>query len=116
MDDTNLEHRIRDFVSDKADLQDLTLEIDLLTGKYGLYGDDVWDLMQKFSDEFQVELKDFRWYHHSGPEGCNPLWIFFKPWWTKKTHVPTTLNDLIQSARSGKWTVQYPDNEREPES
>jgi hypothetical protein len=78
-----------------------------------IYGDDVWELVEDFGKQFHVEMRDFRWYHHSGPEGCNPLWLFYRPWWARKTHVPIRLADLIESARSGVWCIRYPEDERE---
>lgn len=54
-------------------------------------------------------MRTFRWYHHSGPEGCNPFWILFPPWWAKKVHVPIRLSDLVESARRGARAVRYPE-------
>ena len=78
-----------------------------------IYGDDVWELLEKFAKQYSVDMSSFRWYHHSGPEGCNPLWLLFKPWWARKTHVPIRFADLVQSARQGVWCVRYPEDERE---
>jgi hypothetical protein len=73
----------------------------------------VWDLVEKFSKRFSVKMDGFRWYHHSGEEGCNPLWLLFRPLWMRKTRIPIRLTDLVESARRGEWCVQYPPNEAE---
>jgi hypothetical protein len=80
----------------------------------GIYGDDVWELVDEFAKRFSVRMDGFRWYHHSGEEGCNPLWLLVKPWWARKTHVSIRLSDLVASARTGEWCVQYPPSEAEP--
>lgn len=109
-----LEDRIRLFVSEAVgiDASRITAQTDVVNDLRN-YGDDVWNLVDDFAKEFHVDVSSFRWYHHSGPEGCNPLWLIFKPWWARKTHVPIRLSDLVESAKQQKWTVTYPENERE---
>src|ERR1044071_5098992 len=111
----DLEQRIRAFVHEQT-----VLPLDMAPGTdvvddARMYGDDVWELVEEFARRFNVRLDGFRWYHHSGPEGCNPLWLLFRPWWARKTHVPIRLSDLVESARCGQWSVQYPPGEGEAE-
>jgi hypothetical protein len=80
-----------------------------------IYGDDVDELIDGFRKTFRVSLENYRWYHHTGPDGCNPLWLISRPWWARKKYVPIGLLDLVESARCGKWTVQYPESQREPD-
>jgi hypothetical protein len=82
-------------------------------GESSIYGDDVWLFVLNFSERFKVNVDGFRWYHHTGPDGCNPLWLFYRPWWARKTYVPIRLADLLESARRGRWSIEYPENERE---
>lgn len=91
---------------------DMRMDADVVNDS-GAYGDDVWELVEEFGKVFDVQMDGFRWYHHSGPEGCNPFWLIFRPWWERKTHVPIRLSDLIESARRGEWCVQYPPEEEE---
>jgi hypothetical protein len=116
MTDDELELRIRSFVAheigvDVAQIARISPTADLVDA-LSIYGDQVFDLVENFGEEFEVDVSDFRWYHHSGPEGCNPLWILFKPWWHRKTHVSLRLADFIESARQKRWTIAYPENER----
>lgn len=79
MDD--LEQRVRAFVHEQVPW----LPLDMAPGTdvvddAGIYGDDVWELVEEFAERFGVRMDGFRWYHHSGEEGCNPLWLLFRPW------------------------------------
>ena len=113
MDD--LEQRVRAFVHEQVPWLPLDMAPDTdVVDDARIYGDDVWELVHKFAKQFGVRMDGFRWYHHSGPEGCNPLDLLFKPWWARKTHVPIRLSDLVASVRTGEWCVQYPPSEAEP--
>jgi hypothetical protein len=110
-----LEQRIRTFVHEQTGLpHDMAPGTDVVDDAR-IYGDDVWELVEEFARRFNVRMDGFRWHHHSGPEGCNPLWLVFKPWWAHKTHVPIRLSDLVESARRGVWVVRYPPSEAEVE-
>jgi hypothetical protein len=114
MPDAELPERIRSFVAREvgvpaARIGPATDVVDDLR----IYGDDVWELVERFGAEFHVDVSAFRWYHHTGPEGCNPLWLLFKPWWARKTRVPIRLSDLVESAKAQRWTIAYPEEERQ---
>ena len=114
MDD--LEQRVRAFVHEQVPWLPLNMAPGTdVVDDAGIYGDDVWQLVDDFATRFAVRMDGFRWYHHSGEEGCNPLWLLVKPWWARKTHVPIRLSDLVASARGGEWCVPYPPSEAEPE-
>ena len=78
-----------------------------------LDGDDVVELVEQVATTFGVDMASYRWYHHHGPEGCNPLWLIVRPWWMRKTHIPIRVADLIEAARTGVWPLAYPESERE---
>ena len=108
-----LETRVREFLCNMTQLpRSLPRHTDLV-GDAGICGDDIPELLEEFGEEFGVAFEDYRWYHHIEPRGYDPLWIIFRPWWTRKTHVPIRLIDLFESARCGTWTINYPDGERE---
>lgn len=109
MESDELELRVRAFVAEQLPWlpPDFAEETDVIeVGQ--IYGDDVWDLVEEFGKRFEVDMTGFRWEHHSGPEGCNPLWLISRPWWSRVTYVPIRLVDLIESARRGKWFIRYP--------
>ncbi len=108
----DLEDRIRALVAERTGVSPETIQLDTdVVDDLRIYGDDVWELVETFAEEFSVEMGGFRWCHHSGPEGCNPLWLLFPPWWARKKHVPIRLGDLVESARRGVWAVQYPEDQ-----
>lgn len=110
----DLERQVWDFVHEEVPWLDMDLGgSDDIIGRSSIYGEDVWELVLNFSKRFDVNVNGFRWYHHTGPDGCNPLWLFYRPWWARKTYVPIRLLDLIESARRGQWSIEYPENERE---
>ncbi|MDR2678586.1 MAG: DUF1493 family protein [Zoogloeaceae bacterium] len=75
----------------------------------GVDGDDAEDLIDAFSERFDVDVSEF-WpvYHrYFGPEGCNPFWILYvlimalfgrKP----DKLLPLTIEDLINAAQTKK--------------
>ena len=78
-----------------------------------LDGDDVVEIVERVSTTFNVDVANYRWYHHHGPEGCNPLWLIVRPWWMRKTHIPIRMADLIEAANTKVWPITYPESERE---
>lgn len=74
----------------------------------GMDGDDAVEFLQAYKREFGVDLTAFRFYHHFGPEGCNPFWLVVRPWWARVAHLPLTVGDLEDAARAGSWRYEYP--------
>jgi hypothetical protein len=93
-----------------------------LLGDLGIDGDDGVDLLQHFEQKFGVDMTACRLNHHFGPEGV----VFWAPlYWlllayralvekgstpeSRARLPPIRVQDLINSAKSGKWAVQYED-------
>jgi hypothetical protein len=83
-----------------------------LFGDLGVAGDDGADLMKSFSREFGVDIDAFESGLHFGGEGFSPIafvhWIrdLLTPG-TPEEHagfVPITVGDLVQAARTRRWT------------
>lgn len=107
-------HQIRLLVAEKTGAPlERVREDTRLHENLKLYGDDIADLILSYRDHFGVDISNYRWYHHTGPEGCNPLWVFYRPWWSKKTHIPIRVADLVDGAYTGTWPIVYPEDERE---
>ena len=101
-----LERSVRDCVHGETELPfDLDADADITRT---VVGDDLDDLLKAFSARFGVDMAAYRWYHHTGPEGCSPLWLLFTPWWARKAHLPVRVRDLVQSARERRWVIKYP--------
>jgi hypothetical protein len=99
---------IRRFVALQAGVpvEKVTLET-RLNEDLGVDGDDMDEIVEAFGREFRVDVSGYRWEHHADPEGCNPLWIVFRPWWTRVERIPIHLRDLVASAEGGVWAVKY---------
>ncbi|MDG3007885.1 DUF1493 family protein [Paludisphaera mucosa] len=112
MEPDDLERRVRRLVAEQLPwLPRGTPEQADLVVAARIYGDDVWEFVEDFSKQFEVDMTGFRWEHHSGPEGCNLLWLLDPPWWSRVPHVPIRLADLVDSARRRTWCIRYPGQE-----
>jgi acyl carrier protein len=85
----------------RADVRpDSDLERDL-----GITGDDAGDLMTAYAREFSVDLADFEFLRHFGPEGCLPGFGLY--WRVRHGYaigeVPVTPQFLVDAARQGRW-------------
>ena len=86
-------------------------EVQLLTRlgeDLGLDGDDFDFVPIQLAQRYGVDMSGYRWYHHCGQEGCNPLWFVLPPWWMKATKIPVRVADLVAAVESGQWSIEYP--------
>ncbi|WP_139920374.1 DUF1493 family protein [Hymenobacter sp. DG01] len=100
---------VRCFLSEEigANEAEITGSADLVND-LGVWGDDFFELMEKFSQKFQVNITSFRWYFHSGEEGFNTGGIIFRPPNERVEHIPVTLEMLAEAAEKQRWIVEYP--------
>jgi Protein of unknown function (DUF1493) len=74
-------------------------------------GDDFIELMERYSQEFSVNLQDYRWYfHHAEEVTFNPGALLFKPPYRLVNHIPVTPKVLLEAAETGHWTIRYPEH------
>lgn len=69
-------------------------------------GDDAAELMAAFACRFQVDMSEFKFDFHFGPQAAvNPVlylwWCAFEP--DKPRFVPITSADLVEAATQKKW-------------
>lgn len=91
-----------------------------LFGDIGVDGDDGVELLMAFMERFKVDMASCQVRRHFGPEGFVP-WVFLY-WaliaWRSVTEkgstpesrarlVPIAIQDLIDSAKTGKWVISY---------
>ena len=78
----------------------------------GADGDDMFELMERYSERFDVDLSTYRWYFHHGEEGgwCSFGGLFFAPPYKRVQHMPITVAMLHQFAEQKRWGIQYPDH------
>jgi len=58
--------------------KDSTLKTEIETD-LGISGDDAWELMQKFSKKYSVDLTNFKFDRYFTPEGAHSSWILWIP-------------------------------------
>lgn len=114
---SNLEDRVIDFVAHHACARREQLTPDTtLFGDLGMDGQDGWEFMEDFGEEFDVDLSRFRADRHFGPEGLPvwaPLsWLFCLPFQLVRKPAspeeraglqPIRIRDLINAAEQKSW-------------
>ncbi|MBL7974181.1 MAG: DUF1493 family protein [Candidatus Kapabacteria bacterium] len=101
---------IIDFITQQTEsskvAKDSDIELDL-----GCTGDDFNDLIEKYAEQFNVDMSLYLWYFHHSEEGLMSVGnIFFKTPDQRVTHIPITPTMLLEFAQSGKWNVRYPEH------
>ena len=79
-----------------------------IAGELGITGDDFFELMDAFAKEFNVDMAEFLWYFHTREEGTNLGSTFFPSPDQRVERIPISLDNLVNMAQSGKWSVDYP--------
>ena len=101
------------FIVDKTDCSEdeVTSESDL-DNDLGCTGDDFHELIDEFAKTFGVDMNPYRWYFHTVDEGhSNSIGgFFFKAPSERVNHIAVTPAVLLESANSGKWTINYPEH------
>ena len=74
--------------------------------KLGIDGDEAAEFMEVFRDTFSVDMSEFEFDKHFGPEAAfNPIvyifWLLFDR--DKLKSIPITLRDLTEAAEKKKW-------------
>jgi len=84
----------------------LRLEEDL-----GITGDDYFDLVKDFADQFAVNTDSFLWYFHCKEEPLGNLgaWLFQPPD-RQVERISITLGHLHHFADAKRWDISYPDH------
>ena len=76
----------------------------------GMRGDDFHEMIEKFSKQISVDMKDYLWYFHCDEEGQSFGRIFFKPLYLRVKRIPVTPSMLTEFANNGKWGIIYPEH------
>ena len=75
----------------------------------GMDGDDGVEFMEAFSEEFDVDMSEFEFKRHFGPEtGISPfslvVYLYCRQFGKDFSGlVPITLRDLVSAAKAKKW-------------
>ena len=104
---------IKRFIVDKTGCEYDEVKVDAdIDHDLGCTGDDFHELINEYSDKFNVNMESYLWYFHTYDEGhSNSIGrVFFKTPYERVKHIAVTPNVLLESARTGKWTIEYPEH------
>ena len=74
-------------------------------------GDDISDFLEKYSLEFNVNMKNYLWYFHQHEETYGGIGaLLFKTPKDRVKHIEITPEILLESANKGYWNVNYPEH------
>ena len=77
----------------------------------GVTGDDAVELMSKFSEQFSVDLAEFEFDRHFGPESSGNLFALIRKILSDEPKFDEIrIEDLVVAARRGRWIYDRPDN------
>jgi hypothetical protein len=105
-----LKHSITDLINFLQDLSgndNIESDSDIFND-IGMVGDDFHEMIEKFSKQFSVDMKDYLWYFHSDEEGQNLSYGIFKAPYKRVQRIPHTSKMLTEFANKGKWEIIYP--------
>lgn len=113
-----LSRRVGEFIADELGLPDAELPPHTTLLSLGVDGDDAVDLLESFAEAFAVDLSQFEFTRHFGPEcSATPrsllrwlVWMMFrrhKLTWEEQIGLePVSLTDLVRAAERGRWTYE----------
>jgi len=98
--------KVRDFVVEHTGVDKNKLSEQTELHKLRMDGDDALELMEEFSNKFSVDMSEFEFNKHFGPEaGFNPIvYMYYLVFARDKLRLmPITLRDLTEAAQNKKW-------------
>ncbi|GHB59342.1 hypothetical protein GCM10008107_05610 [Psychrosphaera saromensis] len=78
---------------------------------FGVFGDDLFELVEVFAENYSVKVDDFLWYFHSPEEASSLFGIIFLPPNKRVARIPITPDMLVQYANQKCWGLEYPAHE-----
>ncbi|WP_299262767.1 DUF1493 family protein [uncultured Psychrosphaera sp.] len=78
---------------------------------FGVFGDDLFELIEVFSENYSVNVDDFLWYFHSPEEASSLFRMIFLPPNKRVSRIPITPDMLVQYANQKCWGLEYPAHE-----
>ncbi|MBA0884034.1 DUF1493 family protein [Flavobacterium undicola] len=101
---------ILEFVKDLTGTKKVTKNSDI-ENDLGCSGDDFDELIEKYSEHFNVDMSTYLWYFHTKEEGFGSIGgFFFKPPNSQVERIAVTPKMLFKFAEKGKWDIKYPEH------
>jgi len=115
MTDDDLYARVVEFVAKTLHVRGERIHAtSRLADDFGVDGDDAVEFMTKFSETFSVDMSEFQFSRHFGPEGAsNPIDLLVgivRSACGMRTHdfVDIRIRDLVSAARQRNWRLDRP--------
>ena len=116
---TDIDQSVMDFVAKFTGVKRKRLTPEsTLYGDLGIDGADGWELIEKFGQQFQVDLSGFRADGHFSPKGAPIyapfMWLWFvliSPFRKRRSAEdeaglrPIRISDLVLAAKEKRWTL-----------
>ena len=78
----------------------------------GITGSDFSIVMHKFEREFNVDMRNYRWYfHHTEDNALGLAGLFKNSPSFRVPYIPVTPHLLLDAVNQGKWPVDYPEHD-----
>ncbi len=105
---SNLEtiNRVTIFISKYAADGDRLSEETQLVSDLGIDGDDAFEFIEAFAEEFSIKSGDFDFHRYFSPEGFNPFSLIFSFFKTQPIQKPITIGMLAKVVDLGVWTTK----------
>jgi acyl carrier protein len=78
---------------------------------FGVFGDDLFELIDEFSEKYDVNIDNFLWYFHSPEEASSLFGIIFSPPNKRVSRIAITPDILVQYDNQKCWRLEYPAHE-----
>lgn len=103
--DNAIYKEVRALVAKYRSIKEDRLSEDTDIFKLGMDGDDAREFMEVFAKEFGVDMSEFEFSKHFGPEGFNPVSFLYCLLFARERlrRLPITLGDLTEAAKTKKW-------------
>lgn len=101
-----IEEQVKRFIAEQTctRIEKLSLKTELLED-LGVDGDDAFELLQRFSEEFKVDLSTFQFDQYFGSEGGADLFVLLASIIFGKNNnlKSVTIEDLVSAALAKRW-------------
>lgn len=110
LSETEIRERLIAMIMNKVGVnRDEVINCEDIERDLGCTGDDFHELMDAYSDRFNVDMSGYLWYFHTHDETMATLNLMpGNPPSKQVERIPVTLNLLVDKALLGRWDLKYP--------
>jgi hypothetical protein len=100
---------IRNFLEDYSGVCSDDPNIDIFMDM-NVTGDDFHEMIENYSNEYEVDMSEYLWYFHTNEEGISLGALGFKPPYARVKRIPVTPQMLADFIMTKKWSINYPEH------